>query len=410
MKCRCALGFALATALLGAGSAQAQTSWVGTWAASQQIPEPANTLAPDAMHDATIRQIFHVSIGGSVLRVRLSNAFGTQPLHFTSVHIARALGPPGAEIDPASDRVVTFFGKPDVIVPAGTEYLSDPIPFPLAPLSSVAVSFHLDEAPAVETGHPGSRETTYYVPGDLAGAADLPGAQTIDHWYQVSGIDVEAPPQAAAIVALGDSITDGHASTTNGNDRWTDFLAARLQSSPATREISVLNEGIGGNHLLIDGLGPNALARFNRDVLAQAGVRWVIVLEGVNDLGGLTREGPVPAAAHAALVERIEAAYQQIVERAHAHGIEVIGGTITPYMSSDYYHPDAADEADRQAVNGWIRAPGHFDAVIDFDRALRDPQQPDRLRPSLDCGDHLHPNPAGYKAMADAVPPGLFAH
>ncbi|MGB9146488.1 MAG: SGNH/GDSL hydrolase family protein [Acidobacteriaceae bacterium] len=409
MKFRCAFGLALGAALLAGVAAQSQTNWVGTWAASQQIPEPANSLAPEPMRDATIRQIFHVSIGGSVVRMRLSNAFGTEPLRFTSVHIARPVAPPGAQVDPASDRVVTFFGKPDVIVPAGAEYLSDPIPFALAPLSSVAVSFFLEDAPAVETGHPGSRETTYYAHGDLTGAAELPGAQTIDHWYQVSGIEVEAPPQAAAIAVVGDSITDGHASTTNGNDRWTDFLAARLQASPATREISVLNEGIGGNRLLQDGAGPNVLARLNRDVLAQAGVRWLIVLEGVNDLGMLTRDGPAPPAAHAALVERIEAGYQQIVERAHERGIEVIGGTITPYMGSDYYHPDAANEADREAVNAWIRTPGHFDAVIDFDRALRDPQHPDRLRPQLDCGDHLHPNPAGYKVMAEAVPLGLFA-
>ncbi len=403
------MGLALAAVLPAVVTARAQTNWVGTWASSQQIPEPANALAPEAMRDATIRQLIHVSIGGSVVRVRLSNAFGTQPLRFTSVHIARPVSPPGAQIDPASDREVTFFGKPDVIVPAGAEYLSDPIPFALAALSSVAVSFHLDEPPAVETGHPGSRETSYYVHGDVSGAAELTGAQTIDHWYQVSGLEVEAPPQAAAIVALGDSITDGHATTTNGNDRWTDVLAARLQASPATRQIGVLNEGIGGNRLLLDGSGPNALARFNRDVLAQPGVRWVIVLEGVNDLGMLTRDGAVPPAAHAALVERIEAGYQQIVEMAHEHGIKVLGGTITPYMGSDYYHPDAANEADREAVNAWIRAPGHFDGVIDFDRVLRDPQQPDRLQPQLDCGDHLHPNPAGYKAMAEAVPLGLFA-
>jgi lysophospholipase L1-like esterase len=402
-------GFALAAALLAVVvPARAQTKWIGTWAASQQIPEPANALAPGAMRDATIRQIFHVSMGGSVVGVRLSNAFGTQPLRFTSVHIARPVAPPGAQIDPASDRVVTFFGKPEVTVPAGAKYLSDPIPFALAPLSSVAVSFHLDEPPAGETGHPGSRETTYYVHGDLTAAADLPGAQTIEHWYQVSGIEVEAAANAAAIVALGDSITDGHGSTTNGNDRWTDLLAARLQASAATRDISVLNEGIGGNRLLLDGAGPNALARFDRDVLAQAGVRWVIVLDGVNDLGMLTRDGPVSPAAHAALVERIEAGYQQIVERAHEHGIRAIGGTITPYTGSDYYHPDAANEADREAVNAWIRAPGHFDAVIDFDQVLRDPQEPDRLRPALDCGDHLHPNPAGYKAMAEAFPLGLF--
>lgn len=405
-----ALLAAATAAALAQAPAASRPVWVGTWAASQQVPEPANALPAAEMRDATVRQIFHVSLGGSVLRVRLSNAFGTEPLHFTSVHIARPVGTPGPQIDPASDRAVTFSGKMDVIVPAGAEYLSDPIAWPLAPLSSVAVSFHLDNPPEVETGHPGSRETTYLAHGDWTGAPDLPGAQTVEHWYQVSGVDVEAGPGAAAIVALGDSITDGHASTTNGNTRWTDFLAARLEESPATRGIGVLNEGIGGNHLLMDGLGPNALARFDRDVLAQTGVRRVIVLEGVNDLGGLTMRGAAPAEAHASLVERVEAAYSQMIERAHAHGLVVMGGTITPYMGSDYYHPDGADEADREAINAWIRTPGHFDAVIDFDRILRDPEHPDHLLPAYDCGDHLHPNPAGYKAMADGVPLTLFAH
>jgi lysophospholipase L1-like esterase len=197
----------------------------------------------------------------------------------------------------------------------------------------------------------------------------------MDHWYQVSGVDVLAPAGAAAIVALGDSITDGHASTTNGNDRWTDVLAERLGTPASTRSIGVLNEGIGGNHLLTDGLGPNALARMDRDVLAQGGVRWLILFEGVNDLGDLTRNGAVSPAEHSALVGRILSAY----------------------------------ESDRQAINVWVRAQGHFDAVIDFDQVVRDPQQPDRLLPAYDCGDHLHPNPAGYRALGDAIPLGLFA-
>lgn len=209
-------------------------------------------------------------------------------------------------------------------------------------------------------------------------------------------------------MVLGDSITDGHASTTNGNDRWTDVLAERLQASAATRGIGILNEGIGGNHLLTDGLGPNALARFDRDMLAQPGIRWLIVFEGVNDLGGLALRGEVPAVAHARLVHRMEGAYEQMILRAHAHGIRVIGATITPYMGSDYYHPGPSNEADRQAINAWIRAPGHFDAVLDFDKAMRDPSQPERLRPAYDCGDHLHPSPAGYQAMGDAVPLSLF--
>ena len=404
------LAFLTALSLALPGSAQPDsTVWVGSWSAAQQIPEPQNALAPADITDATIRQIVHLSTGGTELRVHLSNAFGTEPLHFTSVHIARPLAASSSAIDPASDRALTFSGSSDVTVPAGAEYVSDPIDYPVAALSNLAITFYLDAPPARETGHPGSRATSYYVHGDQVSSSTLPGAKTVDHWVQIAGVDVLAPEGAASIVALGDSITDGHASTTNGNDRWTDVLAERLQASAATRDIGVLNEGIGGNHLLTDGLGPNALARFDRDVLAQTGVRWLIVFEGVNDLGGLTRQGEVPPAAHERLVHQIEAAYQQIVTRGHAHGIRVIGATITPYMGSDYYHPDARDEADRQAVNAWIRAPGHFDAVIDFDKTMRDPQRPDHLRPAYDCGDHLHPSPAGYHAMAHSVPLSLFA-
>ncbi len=384
--------------------------WVGSWAASQQIPEPQNSLAPDDLRDATVRQMVRLSVGGATLRVHISNAFGTEPLRFTSVHIARPAPAAGSAIDPATDKALTFSGATEVIVPAGAEYVSDAIDYPVAPLSSLAISFHLDAPPVRETGHPGSRATTYYAHGDFVGAATLADAKTVDHWYQVSGVDVLAPAGAAAVAALGDSTTDGHGATTNGNDRWTDVLAERLQGSPSTRNIGVLNEGIGGNHLLTDGLGPNGLARLDRDVLAPAGVRWLIVFEGVNDLGGLTRMGEVSPAEHNALVSRILAAYEQIIVRAHAHGIKVIGATITPYGGSGFYHPGPANEADREAVNAWIRAPGHFDAVVDFDQVVRDPSQPDRLLTADDCGDHLHPNPAGYRAMGEAIPLALFAH
>ena len=222
-------------------SKPAQTVWTGSWAASQQIPEPANALPPDDLRDATLRQIVHLSLGGSTLRVHLSNAFGTEPLRFTSVHIAQPLSPAAAQIDPATDRALTFSGSPDVIVPAGAEYISDPIDYTVAPLSSLAITFHLDQPPAQQTGHPGSRATSYLVHGDQVSAADLPDAKKIDHWYQLAEVDVAAPPGAAAIVTLGDSITDGHAATTNGNDRWPDVLAARLQAprQPASSASSI---------------------------------------------------------------------------------------------------------------------------------------------------------------------------
>jgi lysophospholipase L1-like esterase len=403
------LGLLVLLATRVAIAQSAPENWVATWAASQQAPEPQNALAPDDLRDATVRQIVHLSVGGQELRVHISNAFGTQPLRFTSVHIARPLSASPAQIDPASDRALRFFGSVDVIVPAGADFISDPIEYGMTPLSSLAVTFHLDEPPSGETGHPGSRATSYYVHGDLVSAPDLPTAKKVDHWYQVSGIDVSGLANSASVVAFGDSITDGHGATTNGNDRWTDVLAERLQGTPATRMLGVVNQGIGGNHLLTDGLGPNALARFDRDVLAQTGVRYVIVLEGVNDLGGLTREREASPAEHAALVHRILGAYRQMILRAHAHSILVFGATILPFVGSDYYHPPAATEADRQTINDWIRAPGHFDAVIDFDKVMRDPQHPERLLPAYDCGDHLHPNPAGYRAMGEAIPVGLFA-
>lgn len=381
---------------------------MASWGASQQTPEPHNAIPLEDLRDATVRQIFHLSVGGAMLRVHLSNAFGIEALHFTSIHVARPVSPASAAIDAASDRALTFDGKADVTVPPGAEYVSDPLEFAAAALTDVAVTFHLASPPAGETGHPGSRATSYFVHGDFVGAANLTEPQHVDHWYQVSEIDVAAASQARAVVALGDSITDGHGATTNGNDRWTDVLARHLQSSAATRNVGVSNQGIGGNHLLTDGLGPNVLARFDRDVLSPANVQWVIVLEGVNDLGGLARDGEVSAAEHAALVQQVTAAYEQIITRAHAHGLRVYGATITPFVGSDYYHPGPLGERDRQAVNEWIRSAGHFDAVIDFDAVVRDPQHPDRLLPKYDCGDHLHPSPAGYKAMGEAVPLELF--
>jgi lysophospholipase L1-like esterase len=405
--------------LVAMGQIRAQTTqtpahWVGSWAASQQVPETQNLLDPELLRDATLRQIVHLSVGGSQLRVRVSNAFGTEPLHLTAVHVARPVSATsatgGSAVDAASDQAVMFHGAPDVTIPAGAEYLSDAVAFPVAALSSLAISIHFDQPPMGETGHPGSRATSYVVHGNLVSSASLPDAKAVEHWYQLSGVDVAAQGEMAAVVTLGDSITDGHGTTTNGNDRWPDVLAGRMQAEKSTRMMGVLNEGIGGNRLLLDGLGPNALARFDRDVVAQTAVRAVIVLEGVNDLGRLTRDHDVSAEEHTALVRRIEAAYTQMIERARAHGIRVIGATILPYGGSTYYHPGPESEADRQSINAWIREAGHFDAVMDFDKLTRDPAHPDRLLPAYDSGDGLHPGPAGYKAMGDAIPLTLLTH
>jgi len=239
----------------------------------------------------------------------------------------------------------------------------------------------------------------------LVSAADMPAAVRVDHWYFLNGVDVLAKHSAAAAVMLGDSITDGRNSTTNGNGRWPDDLARRLQAEKGTKDVAVLNEGIGGNRLLHDGLGPNALARLDRDVLAQSGVRWLMVLEGINDLG--TRAGGQERNEQTATVQDIIAAYEQIILRAHVHNIRVYGATIMPCEGSDYFNIDL--EADRQSINNWIRTPGHFDVVIDLDAATRDPQKPSHLSAAADSGDHLHPADAGYRIMADAIDLKLFA-
>ena len=324
-----ALGNAAWAAPTGKKASHAQ--WVASWATAQQIVEPANMLAPADLADATLRQIVRLSIGGKAYRLLLSNTFGSEPLHLSSVHIATALG--GDAIDPASDRALTFAGKTDVVIPPGAQWLSDPVPAPVGALADLAVTIHYETAPVIETGHPGSRQTSYVLAGDHVAEARLTGAKTADHWYQIAAIDVlTAAPRAGAIVALGDSITDGRGSTTNGNDRWTNVLAARLQADPRTRAVAVLNAGQGGNCVLRQCLGPNAVSRIERDVLAPAGVSAVVMLEGVNDLGGLTVRNPASAEDHAALVAHLIAGYQQVAIRAHARGLKAYIATILPYM------------------------------------------------------------------------------
>jgi lysophospholipase L1-like esterase len=381
--------------------------WVGSWATSQMIPQAKDALPAADVTDGTLRQTLRLSTGGGKIRVRLSNAFGTEPLKLSGVHAALATAPGSAHIDPASDRALTFSGRSEVTIPAGAEYLSDPIDFPAAPLTNLAITLRFDGAPpAQQTSHPGSRTTSWFGAGDQLAAAELTG-KSIDHWFVISGVDVQRSA-GASLVTFGDSITDGYGVTTNGNNRWPDILATRLQADPRTRGVGVLNAGIGGNRLVLDGLGPNAMARFERDVLNQAGVKYVILLEGVNDLGTLTRDQPVGAEAHAALVLRMTASYDQMIRRARERGVRIYAATVMPYGGSGYYHPDAVNERDRQAVNAWIRAPGRFDAVIDFDKLMADPANPSKLSPAYDSGDGLHPSLAGYKAMADAVPLDLF--
>lgn len=391
------------TVLALAFPVHAQTQrWVGAWASAQMAPDEKNRIAAEDYQGATLRQIVRLTLGGETLRVRLSNAFGTAPLTIKAAHVAVSTDLATARVDPATDRALTFSGRAEVTIPAGADYWSDPVALKVAPLTNLAISLHYAQAPGVQTGHPGSRATSYVLPGDHVAAADLPGAKTADRWFQIAGVDVVSA-KARTIVALGDSITDGYGVQPNTNLRWTDGLLERLKG----KDIGLLNMGIGGNRVLLDGTGPNAVARFERDVLSQAGVTHVVLLEGVNDLGVLTRDALATPEAHKAVVEQVIAGYRQMIARAHDRGVKVIGATITPYGRSAYYHPGPESEADRQAINAWIRAPGNFDGVIDWDKALRDPAKPAYLLPAYD-NDGLHPNMAGYKAMADAVPLSLL--
>jgi lysophospholipase L1-like esterase len=373
--------------------------WTVTWGTSPQLTEPRNLPPPPGLSSNTLRQIVHVSIGGKKLRVRFSNAFGNGRIIMSAAHVALSTG--NGSIKAETDKALTFQGKPSINISAGEMIFSDALDFDLAPLSDLAVTIHFDETPGNITGHPGSRSTSYLQSGDLVSAADMPAAAKTQHWYILTGIDVLAANSAAAVAAFGDSITDGRGSEPDKNNRWPDNLARRLQSEKTTGNIAVLNEGIGGNCVLRGGLGLTALSRLERDVLEQNSVHWMIMLEGVNDIGG-------SRGTNSTVAQDLIAAFQQIIEKAHAKNIRVYGATILPFDGSMYFSLE--HEAARQMVNHWIRTSGKFDAVIDFDSATRDPQKPTRLLPAADSGDHLHPNVRGYEMMAEAIDLKLFAN
>lgn len=388
--------------------------WIDTWAAMPQLAEPDNLPPPPFIQqgvvfaNTTLRQTIRVSVGGSRIRLRLSNTFGGGVLPVTAAFVALpADGRAGiSAVQPGSAKPLTFAGDTSVRVPVGAQVVSDPLPFALAPRTNLTVTLYLadGQAPANITSHPGSRTTSHLLSGDHTTDLNLPGATPVEHWYFLSALEVPAGPDTATAVMLGDSLTDGRGSTTNGNDRWPDRLVDRLHADPGRAGVAIANLAAGGNRVLADGLGPSAVSRLERDVLARNGVAWLVVFEGVNDIG---TADAMPYAQERVKADLI-AAYGQIVRQAHTRGIRVYGATITPFGDNDYDDPAGLREETRQAVNKWIRTSGRYDAVIDFDRAVRDPARPRHLLPAYDVGDGLHLSPAGYQALADAVPTGLF--
>lgn len=380
--------------------------WVGTWTASPQPPEPPFIAPTPAQFDnQTVRQVVRTSLSGRTVRVRLSNEFGTAPLTVGAVTIARHAA--GSAIVAGSDRRLTFSGRNAFTIPAGAPVLSDPIDFDVPATGDLVISLFLPRPTAASTFHSLGLATTYVSPpGDYSAAVVMPTASTTLSWFFLTGVSVEASKKEAAIVALGDSITDGFASTPDTNRRWPNLLAARLQASRRTDHLAVLNHGISGNRTLFDFIGPNAQARLDRDVLNAPGAKFVILLEGINNIG---LPGAFGQPAQVVSAEDIIAGHKQIIARARERGLKIFGATLTPFEGTifpGYY--TAAGEAKRQAVNQWIRTSRAFDGVIDFDRAIRDPAHPTRMLPAYDSGDHLHPNDAGYRAMAEFIDLRLF--
>lgn len=400
------LAATLGLVLLPVVNAQPKTAghWVATWATAEMLvrpaapPRPPSNGAPGVVgfHDQTVRMAVRVSVGGSRLRIKVSNAFGSEPVSIAAAHIA--LRAKDSEIAPGSDHAVTFAGKPGCTIGPGIVLISDPVAMTVAPLAELLVSLYLPGETGPPTNHATALHTTYIKDGDVTAEAAMADARQTGQYYWLSGIDVDAPADAATIVTLGDSITDGARSDTETDHSWPALLAVRLSANKATARLAVANEGIGGNRVLRDIAGASALARFDRDVLSQSGVQYVMVLEGINDIG----HGGAESVTAAELI----AAHQQIIEMAHAHGIKAIGCTLTPYEGAGYYREDG--EAVREALNTWIRTSGAYDAVVDFEAAVRDPANPKHFRADFDPGDHLHPNNAGYEAMANAVDLSIF--
>ena len=384
---RTAVIIAVLTLLSGSASAR---KWVTTWATAQQVVEPHNN-PPIPLAGETLRQIVQVSIGGNQVRLRFSNRFSKEDLQLVHVEIAKALSEGASpDISPETSRILSFNGKESVTIKAGQEVYSDPVKFKLEDRMNLAITITYGNAPAnIITGHPGSRTTSYFLGKD---------ART-DHWYTIESIDVKTINSGASIAVLGDSITDGRGTTTNGQNRWTDNLSRRLLANWRTRKLAVLNFGLGGNCILRGGNGPVAAVRYSHDLLEFPSVKYIILFEGVNDLG-TNPDGPDTAA-------RVIEVFNSIIIQAHAQGIKVIGATVMPFKHNGYY--TASREEGRQILNRWIRTSDALDGVIDFDAVMSGKEEPDALNPAyLFENDWLHPNALGYQAMGACIDLNLF--
>jgi len=373
--------------------------WVGTWSTAPQLVEPHNMPPEPGLTENTLRQTVRVSIGGGVVRLRFSNAFSKSPVELKSVAIAQSLE--GSSVDVSTQKTLKFNNNPGIIMAPGGEAFSDPVKFNLKPGSRLAVTIHFGKTSPDVTGHPGSRTTSFILSGNNISSSGFAGAVKTDHWYVIQGIDVQGNKNSKTIAVLGNSITDGRGSGTNKQNRWTDILSARLLENPDTKNTGVLNLGIGGNCVVRGGLGPTALERFDRDILSQSNVRWLIILEGINDIGSAKTQVEADK-----IAAELIAAYDEMINKAHAKGILVYGATMLPFAGSFYDTPYR--QTARDAVNEWIRNSRRFDAVIDFDKIMRNPENVKTILTDMHDGDFLHPNQAGYRRMGENVNLGLF--
>jgi len=414
-----------------AAGKKTQEHWVPTWATSQQLfrlpPQSSTTASPatpapstpsttppataplpplQTLNNQTIRMIVRTSIGGRRVRVKLSNAFNGAPVEIGAAHIA--VRDTGSTLAAGSDRALTFGGRAAIKMTPGMVVVSDPVDLTVAPLADLVVSLYFPGDTGTPTAHAtGLRPTYISGEGNFTASASIPDATTRMSYYWLAAVEVDAPAETPLIVAFGDSITDGARSTPDTHNTWPAILATRLAADKATAGFAIVNQGIGGNRVLSDGAGlagVSALARLDRDVLSQPGVQWLMMLEGINDIGNATAQ--TPSSTGPITAEDLIWGLRQVVDRAHQYGIKVIGCTILPYEGAAYFREEG--EAIRQKVNEWIRTSGTYDAVVDFDAATRDPPNPRRLRPEFDPGDHLHPNDAGYRAMAETVELKMF--